>query len=262
MTAAKQLRGQKVVVIGGRTGMGLATAQAALREGAEVVVASRSAGRLQVEFDGAVEAVTLDVADERQVAAFFERVDSLDHLVVTSVARASGSVVDTNLERARGVFETKFWGSVHAVRHAVPRMNPTGSITLFSGVGAWRPFPGGSINAAVNGAVESLVRALTVDLGPIRVNAISPGLILTPTWDDVDEERRDVYFAKFAEALPVARVGRSEDVASAVIYLMTNGYTTGSVLEVEGGYRLIPPINEPYPWVGAASHGVESAPTP
>ena len=126
MTAAKQLRGQKVVVIGGRTGMGLATAQAALREGAEVVVASRSAGRLQVEFDGAVEAVTLDVADERQVAAFFERVDSLDHLVVTSVARASGSVVDTNLERARGVFETKFWGSVHAVRHAVPRMNPTG----------------------------------------------------------------------------------------------------------------------------------------
>ena len=94
------------------------------------------------------------------------------------------------------------------------------------------------------------------------MNAISPGLILTPTWDDVDEERRDVYFAKFAEALPVARVGRSEDVASAVIYLMTNGYTTGSVLEVEGGYRLVPPINEPYPWVGAAGHGVESAPTP
>jgi NAD(P)-dependent dehydrogenase (short-subunit alcohol dehydrogenase family) len=100
---------------------------------------------------------------------------------------------------------------------------------------------GGSATGAINGAIESLVRTLAVELAPVRVNAVSPGIIATPTWDAMDASDREAMFDRLAAALPAARVGTAEEVAEAIWLLLTNGFVTGAVVPVDGGHRLAAP---------------------
>jgi NAD(P)-dependent dehydrogenase (short-subunit alcohol dehydrogenase family) len=223
------LDGTRVVVIGGSSGIGLATAEAASAAGAEVVTASRRTD------------ASLDVTDESAVREFFEGVGRLDHLVFTPTARAAGPVTEVDLDAARLAFDTKFWGALYCVRHAAPRMTEGGSITLLSGAAAWTPMRGGAITASTNGAIAALVRTLAVELAPVRVNAVSPGIIDTPTWAAMAEDQRTAMFERLSGALPVGRVGVAEDIAEAIVFLMTSGFTTGTVLHVEGGHDLVAP---------------------
>jgi len=223
------LEGKRVVVVGGSSGIGLATADAAAAAGADVVAVSRRTE------------AALDVVDEGSVASFFETVGTLDHLVFTPTARASGPVTEVDLDAARRAFDTKYWGAVYCVRHAAPRIEREGSITLLSGAAAWTPMRGGAITASTNGAIAALVRTLAVELAPVRVNAVSPGIIDTPTWSALPEDQRTALFERLAGALPVGRVGTAEDVAEAIVFLMTSGFTTGTVLHVEGGHSLASP---------------------
>lgn len=236
------LKDKKVVIIGGSSGIGLACAQAAAAMGAYVLIAGRSQERLLKaldEIDGEAEGHLLDVTREAEVAEFFTRLGTLDHLVTTAASGADGGFLTQPSAAVQEVFASKFWGQYHAARYAAPSINPGGSITLFAGVASQKPVPGLVAYAAVNGAIEGLCRTLAVELAPLRVNVVSPGIVDTPAYAGMSEEARRAMFASLAGQLPVKRVGRPEDIAQAVIYLMQNGYTSGTVLNVDGGHRLV-----------------------
>jgi NAD(P)-dependent dehydrogenase (short-subunit alcohol dehydrogenase family) len=236
------LEGKKVVVIGASSGIGKATARLAAAGGARVVMASRSRHgleRARAGIEGAVEVITVDISREADVTRFFDRVGALDHLVNAAVLRAPPGTDVPQLDSARAAFETKFWGSFHAIRHAVKRLSEAGSITLLSGMAAYVPSPTNWATAAVTGAVVAFAKALAVDLAPIRVNAVSPGFIETEGVVRADTDAASALAAQAADELPVRRPGHPDDVAQSILYLMCNGFTTGTVLHVDGGKRLI-----------------------
>jgi NAD(P)-dependent dehydrogenase (short-subunit alcohol dehydrogenase family) len=223
----------RAVIVGGSSGIGLAAARRAVEAGWDVVVASRDPARADV----AAEKIALDVSDPAAVRTFFDDVGPIDHLVSSTVARAGGPARRLDLQAARHAFEVKLWGPFEAVQAADVRR----SVVLLSGVAASTPSPGAAATAAVNGAVEALVRVLAVELAPVRVNAVSPGIIDTPTWAGMPVDERETMFDRLAASLPAGRVGTAEDVASAIWHLLTNDFVTGSIVHVDGGHRLAAP---------------------
>ena len=227
------MRDVKAVFLGGSSGIGLAAARLAVADGWDVTIASRNPERADIDAAKAV----LNVTDDAAVRAFFAELGPVDHLVSSTVARAGGPAKELDLGAARTAFETKLWGPFAAVQAADIRR----SIVLLSGAAASTPMRGGSSTAAVNGAVEALVRTLAVELAPVRVNAVSPGIIDTPTWAGMAADQRDAMFTRLAGVLPVGRVGTAADVAHAIWHLLTNDFVTGTVLHVDGGHRLAAP---------------------
>ncbi|KUN03406.1 short-chain dehydrogenase [Streptomyces yokosukanensis] len=237
------LQGQRVVVIGGTSGIGLAVAEGAAREGAEVVVASRR----QESVDAALkrlpegsEGYPLDATDEDAVRGFFGRIGAFDHLVYTAGdSLLLKSLAETSLEQARRLLDTRLWGAYTAVKYGAGSIRPAGSVVLTTGTAGRRPLPGSSAVSALCGAMESLTRALAVELAPVRVNVVSPGVVRTELWREVAEADREALFRSSAESLPVGRVGEPADVAEAFLYLMRGGYSTGSTVVVDGGGTLV-----------------------
>lgn len=229
---------QKVVVIGGSSGIGLAVAQAVVAAGGQVAIAGRSSDKLkaaQSQIGEQVATYQLDIADEASVKSFFLEIGAFDALVVTAFLGITGSFLELETAQARQVFESKFWGQYYAAKYAAAQINVAGSITLFSGSAAHKPIANLSALAAANGAVEALARSLAVELSPIRVNVVSPGLVATPAYDGMSAEYRKDYFEQVANALPAKRIGQPEDIAQTVLYLMQNKFTTGSVVNINGG---------------------------
>jgi len=226
-----------VVILGGSSGMGLATAKAAKADGARVVIAGRSRERLQaaraVLGDG-VRTVALDVGDEMGTRALFSELGPVDHVFITAGAVLFDPKLAPDAASVRPALDTRFWGAFNAAKFAAANMSTGGSITFTSGTAAMRPIRGASVAGASCGAVEAFARSLAVDLAPIRVNTIQPGLIDTPFLDTLGE-RRSAIIAEYSRRLPVGRVGRTEDVANAVLFLMKNGFVTGITLTVDGG---------------------------
>lgn len=239
------LDGQKVIVLGGSSGMGLATARTAALAGADVTVASRSRDRIDAalrELPGGCDGAVLDVRDEAQVAGLFDGFDDLDHVVFTAGdAFAPRPLSSLTLSDARAVLDVRFWGAVTVIKHAVPRMRPEGSITLTTGTVGRRPVPGAALAAAGAGATEGLVRGLAVELAPIRVNAVRPGAFRTPLWDGVPESQREALLTRMAQRTLTGTVGDPDQVAMTHLYLMQNRYVTGTVLTVDGGLLLTGP---------------------
>lgn len=238
------LKQKKVVVIGGTSGIGLAVARAALAEGADVTVGSSREKKVAAaaeRCEGA-QALVVDVKDEASVAAFFERVGAFDHLVFTAGdwdLRGGGAIASLDVGSAASAFAVRFWGAVTAVKHAAARIREGGSVTLTNGMIAHRPRRGAAISSSMAGAIEHLTRALAVDLAPIRVNAICPGLIRTEVWNAIPEAQREERWKKMTERLPIKRIGEPSETAEAYLYLMRGGYTTGQVLRVDGGASVI-----------------------
>ena len=237
-----RFRGATVVVIGGSSGIGLATAAAALDEGADVVITGRSIERLEAAaevLDGRARTVSLDSADESGTRALFESLDVVHHIFVSAAMVGAGAITDET-ERLRPLLDTRVWGSVFAAKHGAPRMTEGGSITFCSGVSSLRPRRGGSgVAAASAAAVESLGRSLAVELAPIRVNVVMPGLVNTPLVSGMFGDRHDDAMEAVGKTLPVGRVGEPEDIADAVLFLMGNGYVTGTTLIIDGGRLLV-----------------------
>lgn len=235
-----------VVVIGGGSGMGLEVARKLLASGAEVVIAGRSAARLAAARAtlGAdrLETSTLDIGERSQVAALFARVGRLNHVVVTAADLPYGPVTElTEADLMRAV-RSKLLGPLFAAQESAARLEPGGSLTFISGIAARRPTRGGSAAAAINSGLEGLVRALAIELAPIRVNAVSPGWTATPIWDQmaaITLTRKQELFASMAARLPSGRIGRPDEIADAVVFLMKNEFCTGTVVDVDGGHRLV-----------------------
>jgi NAD(P)-dependent dehydrogenase (short-subunit alcohol dehydrogenase family) len=236
------LNNQRIVIIGGSSGMGLATARAAAAAGAVVTIASSDRQRLDTALarlpDNSA-GVVADTRSEADLAALFAQVGELDHLVYTAaVPPGQRPLTDLSLEEARNVFEVLFWGAITAVKHAAPRLRPGGSIVLTSGTIGVRPTPGGALAASGAAAIEGLTRGLAVELAPVRVNAVRPGVIRTPIWDQIPESRREAVFTTLAERTLTKAVGEASEIAATHLYLMENRFVTGTVLTVDGGFIL------------------------
>ncbi|HYF16238.1 MAG TPA: SDR family oxidoreductase [Ramlibacter sp.] len=238
------LQGQQVVVIGGSSGMGLATAQAAAAAGARVLVAGRDEAKLAraaERIGSGAAARRLDITDEAAVQRFFAALDGLDHLVVTAhassvVTGAIDTLANMSIAAARAFMETKFWGPFTVAKYAAPRLSANGSIVFFSGAaGARKLLPHHTAIGATNGAVEAFARQLAKEIAPRRVNVLAPGLVRTPTYDGMPDAARDQMYAGYAGNALVGRVGEPQDVAQAAVYLMTSSWVTGQIHEIDGG---------------------------
>lgn len=230
------------LIVGGTSGIGLATARRLLGLGAAVHVAGRSKERISAvtATDPRLHGHQADGGSAEQIAALAETIGRIDWLIITlGGSDGVGPLAGLDLETLRRAFDAKFWGHVTTIQAALPRLAPEGSITLLGAISARAAMPGTAGLAAVNGAVEALVRPLAAELAPIRVNGVSPGFVDTPWWDVMPEEQRRAYFAQAAGQLPTRRVATAEDVADAVVLAATNRNLTGSIIETDGGARLV-----------------------
>jgi NAD(P)-dependent dehydrogenase (short-subunit alcohol dehydrogenase family) len=238
-----RLEGKRVVILGGTSGIGLATAGAAVRAGATVVIGSSNPDRVNdalARLPGGVEGMAVDVTSERALGAFFDAVGGFDHLVYTSGEALTLAEIRTlSIEPARRFFEIRYWGVVAAVKHAIPRIRPGGSIVLSSGSAGARPQAGWAIAASITGAIEALTRALAVELAPVRVNAVAPGVVRTELWDGMPAADREAFYEGVGQSMLTGRVGEPGEIAETHLYLMGDGFITGAVIPVDGGARLV-----------------------
>ena len=233
------LQDKTVVVVGRGSGIARAVALRAHDEGAQVVVAGRDKANLADAYDGLdIKAETVDVTDDTSITALAERVGPVDHVVSTASARARGKLADLERKDLQMSFDTKVIGPTMLAKHFAHQMNPGGSFVLFSGVHAFKVKPGYLGVAITNGAADFLTRCLAVELAPIRVNTISPGVIDTGAWDAFGKEGKQAYFDKISSTNPARRIGTTDDVADAVLFAMTNGFLTGVTLKIDGGEPL------------------------
>lgn len=237
---AISLDGKRVVIIGGASGIGFAVAELVHELGAEIVIASRNSARV----DAAIQLLpgttgeTVDLRDETSVSHFFESIGGFDHLVITANDWTNSTPTATSeidLAAARDSFEVRFWGVLAAVKHSSRFIASNGSITLTSGMLTHRPKKGALLTTAVIGAVEHLARGLAVDLVPVRVNTVCPGLTLT----EHSQKMSDELLRSFVAALPLQRGASPTEAATAYVYSMLNGYITGQVIPVDGGGLLV-----------------------
>jgi NAD(P)-dependent dehydrogenase (short-subunit alcohol dehydrogenase family) len=233
------LRGKTVLVVGRGSGIARAVSLLARAEGADVVVAGRNPDALAAAYDDSgIRAEVVDITDDESIAALARHLGAVDHVVSTASARARGTLTDLLRSDLQLSFDTKVIGPTMLAKYIAPQMNPDGSIVLFSGVNAFKVSVGYLGVAITNGAVDFLTRSLAVELAPIRVNAISPGVIDTGAWDAMGADGKRAYFDRVSSSNPAGRIGTIQDVAEAVLFAMTNTFMTGMMLKIDGGEPL------------------------
>jgi NAD(P)-dependent dehydrogenase (short-subunit alcohol dehydrogenase family) len=243
MQSGNGLQQKRVVVVGGSSGIGLSVAQQAASQGAKVVIVSSNAERIQKAVEsisGDTQGHAVNVSDQGAVAAFFAKLGSFDHLVFTAGDSLHlRDLAATDLPQARRAFELRYWAALAAVKYGSPHIRKEGSIVLTTGIAGQRPQKGWVIAASVCGSIEALTRALAVELAPIRVNAVSPGVVRTNLWQTMSASERERLYESVGNRLPVGRVGDASEVAQAYLFLMQEGFGTGQIVVVDGGAVLV-----------------------
>ncbi|HEV2652354.1 MAG TPA: SDR family oxidoreductase [Rhizomicrobium sp.] len=235
------LKDKRVLVIGGGSGIGFGVASGAAREGAKVVIASRDAKKIAKAADtiDATSAV-IDVRHEEDIAQFFKQHGAFDHIAFTAgdwEGLVPGALADLDLAKTAERMTTRFWGAVAVAKHGATQLPPGGSYTITNGMLARRPRKGMPVVTASACAVEGLALGLAVDLAPVRVNCVCPGLIQTEMWNMFPEGYRDMLTA-LAQKQLVPRPGQPSECAEAYLTCMRNTFLTGQVICVEGGIAL------------------------
>ncbi|MGU3435897.1 SDR family oxidoreductase [Actinomycetes bacterium M1A6_2h] len=231
----------RVLLVSGASGIGRAIASTILDNGGEVILAGRRQEALvaaTAELGPRASAVVIDLGDESSIARAAESVGQVDHIVSLAADHANGPLADLDGDAVRNAFDAKVIGPLLLAKHFAPLVRDGGSFLFLSGVAAWKPAPGLSVMATTNGAVAFLVEALAVELAPLRVNALSPGIVDSGAWDAMGSGK-DALFADTARDNPARRVGQPSDIAAATLSLLTNTFITGVTLHVDGGGRLV-----------------------
>jgi NAD(P)-dependent dehydrogenase (short-subunit alcohol dehydrogenase family) len=233
---------KKIIVIGGSSGIGKATAALASRSGNQVVLTSREQPRAEAvarELGPAVSGFALDVNDQAQVDAFFQHLSGIDHIYLAAGSTRLGGVTEGSLEQAMQAFHTRLLGSLRVVRAAIPKMNPGGSFVFTGGISTDRPIAGAWVSGLGTASAEQLARVLVLEFSQVRFNAVSPGYTDTPLWDSVLGPGKAGVLADVARKLPTKKLATAGQVAEAVIFLMSNPAVNGEVLHIDGGGRLV-----------------------
>ena len=238
---SRGLEDAEVVLIGGTSGIGLATAAMAQEAGARVTIVGRDEARLAdalEQLGGAARGTALDVADEGAVGALFGSFEHVDHVVMLAGTHADGEIAAIDPAAVRDPVENRLWGALYVCKHAAPTMTD-GSITICTGAGVAKPRRGGAIVAAAAGAAEILARVVALEIAPIRVNIIRPGIVDTPLLTRMAGDRRDAVIASQSKRIPLGRIAQPAEIADAILFLMGNTYVTGSTLTIDGGISLV-----------------------
>jgi NAD(P)-dependent dehydrogenase (short-subunit alcohol dehydrogenase family) len=238
----EELSGKRIVVLGGSSGIGLSVAQQVVARGGRAIIASSNADRVEqaiATLDGKAEGYTLDLSNERDIQTVFQKIGAFDHLVFTAGDTLQLNALEaTDLTKARQAFELRYWAALAAVKYAIPQIRKDGSIVLTTGIAGQRPRKGWTVAASICGTIEALTRALAVELAPIRVNAVSPGVVRTNLWNNMQEQDREAMYESVGKQLLVGRVGEAREIARAYLFLMEEGYSTGQTIVVDGGALL------------------------
>lgn len=230
------LQNKKIIVAGGTSGIGLATAQLFKKAGALVTVTGRNAEKLETAKQADCETAQVDSSDSNALETFFTLQGKFDHLIIAvSGAKGAGNFVDLSLNDLREGFDAKYWSQLNTLKAALPHINNKGSITLISAASASAKLTGTSGLAAINGALEIMIPILAKELKPLRVNAVSPGVIDTDWWNFLSDESKKEAFENYASQTLVGRVGKPDDVAQAIQFLIENEYMTGKIISCDGG---------------------------
>jgi NAD(P)-dependent dehydrogenase (short-subunit alcohol dehydrogenase family) len=242
-TTTQPLTGKRVILLGASSGIGFATARKAAAEGADIVIVSGNRLRIDralKELPAGSEGYAVDLSKEENIRDFFSSTGRFDHLVYSAGENlALSPIAQTEIRQAQEFFTIRFWGAFAAVKYAAPLINEGGSIGLSSGTASIRPGAGWSVASAICGAMEGFVRAMAVELSPIRVNCVVPGVIRTPLWDSMGPQQRDEIFQQVSKSSLVKRVGLPDDVAEGFLYLMKQRNGTGQSLLIDGGAALV-----------------------
>jgi NAD(P)-dependent dehydrogenase (short-subunit alcohol dehydrogenase family) len=240
---SKSLKGKQIVLLGGTSGFGLATALAAAAEGTEITIVSSR----QQKVDQALAALppgskgyAVNLTDEEQVAALFVQIGEFDHLVFTAGETLQLiELTSLKMDEAKQFFNLRFWGAMMAAKYGSPFIRKGGSIILTNGTIGLRPWKGWVVAAGLTGAIESLTRALAVELAPIRVNTVCAGMARTELWGNISETEREAMFNDVGGKLLTGKIGEATDIAEAYLYQMKNNFSTGQVIVTDGGGVLV-----------------------
>lgn len=232
-------KNESILIIGGSSGMGLATAKLAANNGYKVIIASRSKNKL----DSAVKSINhknlsahlVDTRDQNSIMNLFKTIGNINHLVITASEVEFGNIRNSSVESAKRSFDSKFFGPFRVIQAALEHLTISNSITLFSGTAGTKAVKDYEILAAINAAIDSFARTLALSLAPVRVNSIAPGLIDTPAVASADDATKKL-IKQFSDNLVINRIGQADEVAQAVLFLMANNYVTGTTLYVDGGH--------------------------
>lgn len=238
-----RLEGKQVIVLGGSAGIGLAVAQEAAAQNAQVTIVSSNQQRLDkalASLPAGCKAVAVDLSDEAAIKAFFDSVSAIDHLVYTAGENLLlGPVTELDINAAKQFMNIRYFGALAAIKYAAPKISKSGSVVLTSGAAGTKPGKGWALGTSICSAMESLTKVLALELAPLRVNIICPGMVITPLWDSIAEADRHAMYETAAKNLPAGYVARPEEIAPGYLYLMTQPYITGQRIVLDGGWVLL-----------------------
>ena len=231
---------KRLIIIGGTSGIGLASAKLAIDKGIQLVITGFKLpeAQLKKEFPDDTQFYQLDISDEGAVKTFFDEIGKFDYLTTPGSVIPKGPFLSMETDAAKNGFDSKFWGQYYAAKYGTPHIRSGGAIVFFSGFVSQKPQKNLVVMASVNSAVEGLGRALAIELSPIRVNVVAPGIIDTPRYASMTEMDRQTMFEQLAKKLPVGHVGQANEVAEAVLFLLQNTFMTGQTVFVDGGHLL------------------------
>jgi NAD(P)-dependent dehydrogenase (short-subunit alcohol dehydrogenase family) len=239
---APALLGQTVVLIGGSSGIGLATARLARVEGADVILAARDAeqvARAGREVDAKATA-TFDATDPEAVAQFFAALAGpIDHVLITAGGPYYGPLLEMNAVEVRDALSDHVVLALEIARHAVGMMKPGGTLLLMGGTGGRKISPELGIASAATAALPPFAAALALELAPVRVNLIAAGFVDSPLSASLLGDGLEARRAELRSTLPIGRVVEPADVAALAVHIMTNTALTGGTYDIDGGQQFV-----------------------
>jgi NAD(P)-dependent dehydrogenase (short-subunit alcohol dehydrogenase family) len=242
VTGGPGLLGQIVVVIGGSSGIGLATARHARAAGAEVIITARDPERLKRAAEEVCTRSTsaFNVTDTARLEAFFDALpDPIDHLMLTGRAAYYARLGDMEFDEARRAADAHLWLPLQVARLAAEKVRPGGTLLFMAGTGGRRPAVGLSVIGTLTLGLPALVQNLAVELAPVRVNLIAAGFVDTPLAAALLGDRLEARRQELRATLPIGRLVGPADVAALAVHLMTNTAVTGATFDIDGGQQLV-----------------------